>query len=126
MPEGTKMSNFGRLIATMFIWAMVPASLAMTKDAQGAGQVFVVLVLALAAMGTSGFIWLGNAGAQHQASMETRAEKAKRSTSNRVDRLMRALDEEDLAELRDRLNGSDGEMPVPLDSLLANERTNRG
>ncbi len=120
------MSNFGRLIATMFIWAMVPASLSFTRDAQGAGQVFTVLVLALAAMGTSGFIWLGQAGAQHQASQAGQTEKTKRNSSQRVDTLMSALDEDDLAELRERLLASDGELPVPLDSLLANgERSSR-
>ncbi len=112
------MSNFGRLIATMFIWAMVPASLSMTSATAGTGQIFIVLVLALAAMGTSGFIWLGQGGAQQQAAQPLRAEKAKRSPSSRVDRLMSALDEDDLAELRERLLASDGELPVPLDTLL--------
>lgn len=120
------MSNFGRLIATMFIWAMIPASLSMTRDVMGAGQIFIVLALAAAAMGTSGFIWLGHAGEQYERQRAARdTEKTKRSASPRVDSLINALDDDDLAELRARLLASDGEAPMPLDSLLEGRERSR-
>jgi hypothetical protein len=122
------MPTWGRLAGTLIVWAMVPACLSLIRTTEGAAQVIIVLILALAATGTSGFIWLGQAGEQHEAHRAAReAEKAKRGASPRVDSLINALDDDDLAELRARLLASDGEAPVPLDSLLeGRERSRRG
>lgn len=106
------MGNNQRLLATALIW-MAFAAIAMygiNSRMDEPALVFIVAICALAAASSTRALWTYSAEAGEEA------EKAKRQ--GRVGRLMAALSEDDLAELRARLAaGSDGEA-LSLDDLL--------
>jgi hypothetical protein len=83
--------------------------------------VFMTVVVALAAAWATRSVWLaGMTAVQQQAQAD---EKSKRSGSPRVRKLVEALSEAELDELRERLALPDDE-PVSLQSLLPRRMRN--
>jgi hypothetical protein len=118
------MNQIGKVGATLIIWM---ASAMMVTANRGASEAWVVPVIALmalvAATTSMRYIWReSDSGAVQRIVAAQAAEKAKRSS--RVERLLDRLDDSELAELRSRLTGDDGEQ-IPLESLLRRDDEQR-
>jgi hypothetical protein len=84
----------------------------------------LVLILALAGVAGTFFIWRkagDHAGQPSQAISNRQSEKIKRDRRQRIARLLETMDDEDFAALEDRGIDDEGEI-IPIEDLLAEQR----
>jgi hypothetical protein len=113
------MGNNQRLAATVVIWlaVMMIGIAAMGFDVRPDALAWVTTVFVIGAATSTRSIWRG---ARSPDPVQVEMEKAKRH--GKIDRLMERLNDDDVAELRARLDGdSDGEA-VSLDELMRRDR----
>jgi hypothetical protein len=81
-------------------------------NANGAVVFGIVLVLAFTALISTLAVWVGGRP-DHEAELDTRAAKAKRTNRNRVERLIESLDDDEIYDLEALLlsRDQDGELP---------------
>ncbi|HEX3053571.1 MAG TPA: hypothetical protein VHP83_23125 [Aggregatilineaceae bacterium] len=99
----------GRSLSTIIIWGVLAFLLAMmltsptgaVANANGAVLFGIVLVLTVAATLSTLAIWVG--GAKREEEEVHHIAKAKRAYSNRVERLLEDLDDNEIYELEQRL-----------------------
>jgi hypothetical protein len=125
------MNNLARVLSTFFIWAAfawVAHSAAYSGQMGSFDTVLVVLVAGIATAAGTRFVWGGAEAARQEQQIP--AEKAKRTSRDRLVRLINAMDDDEAAELltdlRTRLMspGSDGEITA-LEDLLGERVANR-
>lgn len=107
-----------RFWSTVVVWvaftliilaAIVAMSLAAVPEGAIVPILFGMMVLAgMAAASTYG-IWQGAKPSQEQRRAETQAGKAKRTSQERIERLVEALDEDEIVELETLLLAREGE-----------------
>mgnify|MGYP001175484672 CR=1 FL=1 len=112
-------SNWSRVISTIFVWLMGVTIIHTTRQPFGGGfeTVMIVAMVIAGLILSTRWIWLSGT---HVATTEKLAEKGKRGASDRVSRLVESLSDEELAQLRARL--SEQERMVPLEDLLHQRR----
>ncbi len=114
MMSNLMVSNVARLIATSVIWIALPFIVEATQGSvDGGGMIPLVAIIMITAAGSTHSIWTAGA----RGALDVSDEKAKRTGSARVRRMIDTLSDEELDELRARLSAS--ETPVPLETLLA-------
>jgi hypothetical protein len=98
-----------RLTATRYIWvsfaivmALTFSDVALYGNSPGIGHIIVAAIVASGALIGTGFIWNWGTLQIDDALEET--EKSKRRHSRRLDRMLDRLSEDELDDLRDRLN----------------------
>src|SRR5688500_7718265 len=110
-------NNFARVVATIAIWGAVAIVLGIvTGSLTGVTLLIFGVFLAMAAGASTMSIWNGGREASSH-SVETAAEKSKRVGSMRVSRIVDSLSDEELDQLRARLE--EREETVPLESLMS-------
>jgi hypothetical protein len=114
-----------RLFATIFIWFAVGAigtmfvmNAFMMSEAAVITIGVMTLVIALAALLATRFVWNGTLGMTPQMMQQQVAEKGKRSSDTRVSRMLAGLNEDELADLRERLMAQDDGEITSLEALL--------
>ena len=114
------MGTTQRMIVTIVIWFTLFLMFIGTlfSDILDSNPVYVIpilIILGIAGAASTSSIW-----EERSASPDKdKTEKFKRDASYRIDRLIDALDEDDLAELRRRLSSAEeSERPVSLEELL--------
>lgn len=110
-------NNEVRLFSTLIVWTAITviaiSLMIFNVELEGFMAVFIPILLILAGLSSMRYIWRDSS----QDSRSESIEKAKRKS--RIEHLVATLNEDELAELRNRLMaGYDGEA-VPLDDLLA-------
>lgn len=110
-------NNEVRLFSTLIVWTAITiiaiSLMIFNVELEGFMAVFIPILLILAGLSSMRYIWRDSS----QESRGESVEKAKRKS--RIEHLVATLNEDELAELRNRLMaGYDGEA-VPLNDLLA-------
>jgi hypothetical protein len=119
------MNQIAKIIGTVVVWAACAAIVMSTGRFSSEAWVMPVIAVfsLIAATSSMRYIWREtDSRASHPMIELNTREKSKRSS--RVDRLMNALDDSELDELRSRLTGDDGEQ-IPLESLLRRDDERR-
>ena len=109
-------SNFARVVATTAIWGAFAIVMGMVMGNLSDGSLVILsAIFMIGAAGATSAVWAGGraAGAQSVAAVE----KSKRAGSMRVSRIVDSLSDEELDQLRARLE--EREETVPLESLLS-------
>ncbi|MDX1991704.1 MAG: hypothetical protein SF029_04920 [bacterium] len=123
-----------RLIATIFIWfavgsigTMFVINAFMMSEAAVITIGVMTLVIALAALLATRFVWNGTLGMTPQMMQQQAAEKGKRSSDTRVSRMLAGLTEDELDDLRERLMAQDDGEMTSLEALMMeqNRRSRR-
>ena len=87
-------------------------ALIMSRNIATEALVFIIVIFTVAALSGTKIVWRNNTS---QSAVQE-VEKAKRRT--RLDRMLEDMDEQELAELRERIANDTDDDPVPLDQLL--------
>jgi hypothetical protein len=103
-----------RLGATAVIWAALTIILTSSTSNVGGSATFLLII---AGMFSTIAIWAGGNGAGAKVTSDA-AEKAKRSSRERLARLVQQMDDEEVAQLSDLLSQND-------DAARYNERLSR-
>ncbi|MBN2305899.1 MAG: hypothetical protein JXQ72_15555 [Anaerolineae bacterium] len=109
------MRDTTRMIATLVIWIAMAALIGgllttptgAIANAEGAVLFGIVMVMAIAGVISTGMVWF--AGTRGQRLDTVQRSKAKRHTSNRVERLIEALDDDEIYDLEALLLARDQE-----------------
>ncbi len=113
------MNDRTRMITTLGMWFFIALLIGSGYDTpvgrDGGQLIAIAVILAIAGAVSTRFIWSGGE-MNRSASRQAHVEKAKRSPQHRIDRLIDALDDDELDMLRQRLID---EQPATLEELLS-------
>ncbi len=95
------MSELGKVITTLGIWAALTVILVMNSINNDGSTIWMTLILGLAAAASTGFIWGGRV-ADHAPTHE-QEQTVRRKRGSRTRRLIEKLDEDEIVDLEDLL-----------------------
>ncbi|MBX3084771.1 MAG: hypothetical protein KF716_24265 [Anaerolineae bacterium] len=126
-------ASAARVVSTIVIWSLfttIMGFVTLGGNVRQVDMIWIVSMLAVAAMYSTRVVWRGSGGEASQAQFNGQSiEKVKRNAKERLARTLNALDDEEAAALledfKSRLAGGDSDGEISAVDMLRQERRQR-
>ncbi|MFW5772319.1 MAG: hypothetical protein ACOCZH_03265 [Phototrophicaceae bacterium] len=114
-----------RMVVTVAIWALLMIIMVAAMDMGRVEFTPVLITAAVGAAAATRFIWGANLDENMARSAQVHTGKLKRGQPRRVDDLLDNLSEDEIDELRARIEAIDNEDAISMDQLLHDYKRQR-